>query len=121
VKEEEEPEIELKFPKNPRKVNKRIVKRYGEAHPNCQVCNGIASEVHHIVFKSHGGSDEDNNLISLCWMCHRKAHSVYNTGEILTKESLCIHKKWSAHQTIQHRFQNIRVKKKREKRNGTDE
>jgi hypothetical protein len=31
-------------------------------------------EVHHIIFRSQGGRDVHENLISLCSSCHRKAH-----------------------------------------------
>ena len=27
-------------------------------------------QTHHVEFKSRGGSDEDDNLITLCWSCH---------------------------------------------------
>ena len=32
-------------------------------------------EVHHIKFKSQGGSDNPNNLITLCNKCHKKIHA----------------------------------------------
>lgn len=48
----------------------------------CQYCKGKHGdgklEVHHIVFRSQGGSDEDSNLITLCHTCHNLLHK----GEI---------------------------------------
>ncbi len=45
----------------------------------CQCCNGKHKnsklEVHHIVFQSRGGSDEESNLVTLCHTCHEKLHS----------------------------------------------
>lgn len=45
----------------------------------CQYCKGKHKdsklEVHHIVFRSQGGSDEENNLITLCHTCHKDLHS----------------------------------------------
>ena len=45
----------------------------------CQHCKGKSKdgklEVHHIVFRSNGGSDEAENLITLCKTCHDKVHS----------------------------------------------
>lgn len=32
-------------------------------------------EVHHIIFVSDGGGDEQQNLVTLCKTCHRKRHS----------------------------------------------
>lgn len=59
------------------------VKNYLRAHPNlsnadvilCEVCDAVAVDIHHIVFRSHGGSDNADNLIALCRQCHTKAHS----------------------------------------------
>lgn len=41
----------------------------------CQLCGRPASDVHHILFRSHGGSDDSRNLICLCRKCHDLAHS----------------------------------------------
>lgn len=40
----------------------------------CQLCGRPASDVHHILFRSHGGSDDPRNLICLCRKCHKSAH-----------------------------------------------
>ena len=42
----------------------------------CQYCKTkqCTLEVHHIVFRSNGGSDEPDNLITLCRNCHRELH-----------------------------------------------
>jgi hypothetical protein len=48
----------------------------------CQHCKGKTKdrrkEVHHIVYRSDGGSDDQSNLITLCKTCHDAVHS----GEI---------------------------------------
>lgn len=45
----------------------------------CQCCKGkhkdFKLEVHHIIFRSQGGSDEEGNLITLCHTCHKDLHS----------------------------------------------
>lgn len=33
-------------------------------------------EVHHIIWVSNGGSDQQSNLITLCKECHRERHKV---------------------------------------------
>lgn len=44
----------------------------------CQNCKGKTKdeklEVHHIIFRRNGGSDEHDNLITLCKTCHDKLH-----------------------------------------------
>lgn len=44
----------------------------------CQCCKGKKKdsklEVHHIIFRSQGGSDDENNLITLCHTCHYNLH-----------------------------------------------
>ena len=44
----------------------------------CQCCKGKHKdsklEIHHIVFRSNGGSDESENLITLCHTCHTDLH-----------------------------------------------
>ena len=44
----------------------------------CQCCKGKHKdsklEVHHIVFRSNGGSDEESNLVTLCHTCHTNLH-----------------------------------------------
>ena len=45
----------------------------------CQCCKGKHNdsklEVHHIIFRSQCGSDEESNLITLCHTCHKDLHS----------------------------------------------
>lgn len=45
----------------------------------CQCCKGKRKdsklEVHHIIFRSQGGSDEESNLITLCHTCHKALHN----------------------------------------------
>ena len=45
----------------------------------CQCCKGKHKdsklEVHHIIFRSQGGSDEADNLITLCHTCHKALHN----------------------------------------------
>lgn len=46
---------------------------------NCQECKGKKKDsrlhVHHIKFRSNGGSDNPDNLITLCESCHDKLHA----------------------------------------------
>ena len=42
----------------------------------CQCCGRkhVSLEVHHIIFKSMGGTDDEHNLITLCEKCHKLVH-----------------------------------------------
>lgn len=49
----------------------------------CEACakqypinNGL--QIHHILFRSHGGSDDVKNCICLCVNCHDRAHGSKN-------------------------------------------
>ena len=58
-------------------------------------------EVHHIVFRSNGGSDEENNLICLCKICHDKLH----------KDEISLNKKGKIKGQLKHATQmnSIRI------------
>ena len=62
------------IPKNKPYRSKANFRKYAENHPDCEVTGKMAQDVHHIVFKSQGGGDEDQNLIALCREEHDKAH-----------------------------------------------
>jgi len=56
-----------------RNLRRQIIERDGW---RCQLCGSIAGvEVHHIQRRSRAGEDSDDNLITLCSACHRRAHS----------------------------------------------
>ena len=60
------------------KYKKNYFKHYGIGEQDiilCKICNAVAVDLHHIIFKSQGGTDNVNNLIPLCRSCHNKAHS----------------------------------------------
>lgn len=42
----------------------------------CQCCGKkhVRLEVHHIIFRSLGGTDDEKNLITLCEICHKAIH-----------------------------------------------
>ena len=43
----------------------------------CQSCGAMSNlEVHHREFRSHSGADAEENLITLCVDCHRRAHEL---------------------------------------------
>jgi ATP-dependent DNA helicase RecQ len=41
----------------------------------CQSCGSMSNlEVHHKQFRSHAGHDSEENLITLCTLCHANTH-----------------------------------------------
>jgi len=40
----------------------------------CRWCGREAENIHHMKFRSQGGSDNPINLVALCFDCHRKIH-----------------------------------------------
>jgi 5-methylcytosine-specific restriction endonuclease McrA len=55
----------------------------------CEVCGGTAVDIHHIIYRSHGGGDEFENTVALCRSCHDRCHAGTLTVEELRKA-----KKW---------------------------
>jgi 5-methylcytosine-specific restriction endonuclease McrA len=49
---------------------------------SCQKCKSKTKNqhlhVHHIIFKSNGGTDSPDNLVTLCESCHKKIHLLKN-------------------------------------------
>ena len=57
---------------------KNYMKYFGYGEQDCilcEACERVACDVHHVVYRSHGGSDDINNLVGLCRECHDKAHA----------------------------------------------
>lgn len=41
----------------------------------CECCGSRAVDIHHLVFRSQGGTDEIENLAAVCRECHNQAHN----------------------------------------------
>jgi 5-methylcytosine-specific restriction endonuclease McrA len=55
------------------KLRREVLERDGW---RCQVCGSMSAvEVHHLSFRSRGGEDCDQNLITVCRRCHNGIHS----------------------------------------------
>ena len=65
----------------------------------CQCCGkkNRRLEVHHIIFRSNGGTDDENNLITLCEGCHKKVHDSVIT---LDKKPKKMNLKYATHMSI---------------------
>lgn len=65
----------------------------------CQCCGkkNTRLEVHHIIFRSQGGTDDENNLITLCEDCHAGVHS---ENIVITKKPKKLNLKHATHMSI---------------------
>ena len=58
----------------------KIINRDGGSCLRCGLENETALEVHHILPVSHGGTNDDSNLATLCSYCHEAAHGGSKTS-----------------------------------------
>lgn len=65
----------------------------------CQCCGKkhCRLEVHHIIFRSNGGTDDENNLITLCEDCHKGVHA---GTVVLNKKPKKMNLKHATHMSI---------------------
>jgi 5-methylcytosine-specific restriction endonuclease McrA len=55
-----------------RRLHRSVLERDGWRCQSCGSSNNL--QVHHLQPKSRLGDDAKENLIALCWNCHRKVH-----------------------------------------------
>lgn len=65
-------------------------KHYGLAQCDtlfCIICGRPAVNLHHVIHRSHGGTDDPSNLVPMCFNCHSGHHDRNDptTEEILMK------------------------------------
>lgn len=59
------------------KVAKVAEQNWRCGNESCQECISLYSaELHHVKFRSQGGTDSADNTIALCSKCHRKRHGI---------------------------------------------
>ena len=59
-------------PESYERLRQQVLQRDGW---KCQTCGSMWHvEVHHKEFRSQGGADSDENLITLCVSCHSELH-----------------------------------------------
>ena len=65
----------------------------------CQCCGkkNCQLQTHHIIFRSHGGTDDENNMITLCKECHEGIH---NGTIVLDKKPKKKNLKYATHMSI---------------------
>lgn len=58
------------------KADRLLQQHYVPLNPNCIVCGGMTSEMHHVVYKSQSNAlrYDPLNLVPLCKRCHCRHH-----------------------------------------------
>jgi len=63
----------MAFPKCKRIIDRDAIAR--AKRDRCELCgSNYGLQVHHIKSRGAGGDDAPDNLVCLCYVCHRKAH-----------------------------------------------
>ena len=53
-----------------KKYNKLKEEVFERDDCKCVLCGKQATDMHHVIFKSHGGDDSKRNCVALCTDCH---------------------------------------------------
>ena len=82
------------FPKPVRQRNRKAIEKARKGY--CEWCGRSGPvEVHHVTTRGAGGVDcERTNLVSLCYICHTKAHNLQITKKQL-KDVIARRALWS--------------------------
>lgn len=58
----------------PRIRDTAAMKRKMRTERECRVCESRATDPHHVVYRSRGGDDIEENIVGLCHDCHMTLH-----------------------------------------------
>lgn len=95
----------LKLP--PAEYNKLVGQVHKRDNHKCRCCKGRKLiSAHHILFRSHGGDDTLENLISLCVDCHNAVHQRELLLTQVDEDGVVVTKGINANQAVQ--FVSIR-------------
>lgn len=73
--------------KNPKRiVDHEAVQRKVASDPVCRACSRRASDGHHIVLRSQGGDDVEENILPVCHECHMRYHAGQGTLKLKPEE-----------------------------------
>lgn len=65
----------------------KVFQRDGYKCRHCRSRNGL--HPHHVIYRSHGGHDTGNNILTLCFICHKAHHDGFlaiDTLELLEND-----------------------------------
>jgi hypothetical protein len=58
----------------PRIRDTNATRRKVREDPSCRCCGRRGSDAHHVLFRSQGGDDVEDNIVTLCAECHGTLH-----------------------------------------------
>ena len=63
-------------------VDKKTYEKVVAEQPYCRLCGRTNNlQIHHIIYRSELGNNDERNLIRLCADCHRRVHSRKKTWQ----------------------------------------
>ena len=63
------------------KVREKVYERDSfEGAPCCILCGRPYPEVHHVISRGAGGKGIEQNLVCLCYRCHKRYHATGDKG-----------------------------------------
>lgn len=94
--------------------NQYSTKKYLKDNPKCEFCNNQAEEVHHIIPVVAGGTDNTDNLMSLCKHCHKLIHKkitpsadLIKMGRELARREKSENKKMNEQKSEEYKFVDV--------------
>ena len=85
--------------------------KYGEQDwIPCAVCNKQAVDLHHVIRRSAGGTDDAENLIPVCRSCHKRAE--FKEEPFIHKEECLKIKEKQHNNRLQYLQENYLLKNK---------
>jgi hypothetical protein len=70
----------------PRVKDPAAVRRKVRQDGTCRACGEPGSDGHHILYRSKGGDDVEDNVVTLCHDCHMALHKWLTEGEAIRAE-----------------------------------
>ena len=57
-------------------IDKKTYEKVANEQTYCRLCGRTENlQIHHIIYRSQMGNNDERNLIRLCSECHRRVHS----------------------------------------------
>ena len=76
----------------------------------CALCDDVRGlQIHHAMPRSVGGSDDEMNLVSLCWRCHAEAHGTWVAERHAVRPPHTAEERYAAYRMLQDEYEQLCV------------